>query len=204
MYDVQGRRAALSKVFAGAAAARLALGGIAAGAETAGVETEKGGKHRQKRVRPEQILKGKLRNIVYTPAADGDPIHYIITADGEGDGTMHHVASDRDVKMSNKRLAHFIDRKSGGRLNGAQSARIQGINWRIHGVEYDAKANTWRIDAKVCDSNPNARPKISHADDLIRYGGYNSYVGCNCTCGDKCYHCSNWEGCGKSYSDVCH
>ncbi|MGI9254303.1 MAG: hypothetical protein ACR2J8_11185, partial [Thermomicrobiales bacterium] len=142
MYDVQGRRTALTKLVAGSAAIRAALASLAASAEDSGPGAEKGNKHGKKRGLPRQIWKGKLRNIVYTRADDGDPDHYIITANGVKDGTLHHMAADRKVTMYNQRLAHFIDKKSGGKLHGDQTMRFGGINWRIYGVDYDAKTNT--------------------------------------------------------------
>ncbi|MGI9254720.1 MAG: hypothetical protein ACR2J8_13330 [Thermomicrobiales bacterium] len=99
------------------------------------------------------------------------------------------MATARKVTMSNRRLAHVIDRKSGGNLHGDQTLRLDGINWRVHGVEYDPKANTWRIDAKVCESNPNARPKVDASGITAEDTSHDTAAsGCKCTCGSKCYH----------------
>ncbi|MGI9254305.1 MAG: hypothetical protein ACR2J8_11195 [Thermomicrobiales bacterium] len=211
MYDVQGRRAALTKLFTGAAAVRTALAGLTASAEETGAESKKGKKRIEKGIRPDELWKGALSNVVYTPAADGDPKHYIITADAVGDGTMRHMKSDRKVTMSNSRLAHYIDKKSGGKMNGDQCMRIGNINWRVHGVDYDAATNTWRLNVKVCESNPNARPKVDPSGITIQSSINDTAEGCKCSCDQKCYHCradafyyrANKYYCGVSYSAAC-
>jgi hypothetical protein len=192
---------------------RLGAGAAAAGTAALALAGRAGarvnGERRKKRRAPEQTFQGKLRDITYTPIGSGNTDHYLITGVGNG-GVMTDVRKDRKIRMTDARLFRYMDRRSDGDLGGHVCFGLEGINWRLHQIDYDKQTGLWRLDARVCKSNPDARPTVSSANDAAAAGdlpaGYN---GCSCACTDDCYHCgadSRYNGyswCGFSYKDAC-
>lgn len=203
MFDSQDRRAALLKLFAGVGAAGVALGEALDGASA--VDAEKKGK-RKKRTRPRHLWHGKLIDPVYTPLGTGDTTYYTITAQGAGGGTLHDRKRERKVRMTDVRLFHFMETKSGGNFRGEQSFTLQGINWRLLGAAYDKRTITWTLDVRVCESNPDARPVVATGAEAIAADD-NSHeaTGCSCDCGAHCYWCGSPYNiyCGDSYRAAC-
>ena len=202
MYDFIGRRAALMRIFAGATATRAA--GTLSAAAAGSPETAR----RKPRVR--QIWKGKLDNPVITPHPGNDPDRYMIhCGDGPTGGVIHDKLSGKKKRMSTYRLIRYIDHRSGGELKGNQTLRLDGINWRVLRLHHDDQARTWAIDVKLCESNPNAKPRLGAVDTAGLYG-YSSAEACSCDICDKCYRCGEGSGtkngdyyCGLNYDNAC-
>ena len=213
MFKNQDRRSALRKVAASATAVAAGIarqaGGRAAVTAAVDAEKEKHGKGK----RPIEIWRGNLIRPTYTPAPGGDATHWIITAQG-GSGQMRHRASGRQTDMTASRLFHYLQKRTGGKMSGKQCLRLQGINWRILGAVYDKPTDTWTVDARICESNPDARPDVQSAGGVMAECSYAyncTSAACNCGCGENCYHCDQGASdyrrdkyyCGISYSAAC-
>lgn len=204
MHDSQDRRSALQRIGAGAAAAGTA---VLALASRAGAEVD--AERRKKRRAPFQTFKGQLNDVTYTPVGSGNTDHYIITGVGNG-GVMNDERKNRKIRMTDARLFKYLDRRSDGNLGGHVCFGIEGINWRLFEIQYDKPTNTWTLDARVCKSNPDARPTVASSGDAASAGSLPAgYNGCSCACTKDCYHCgadSRYNGyswCGFSYQDAC-
>lgn len=204
MLEPQDRRSALTRIAAAAAtAAAAAVPGIAAAdaAESAapddGADAEKkghGGRHR-----PILFFKGRLSDIVYTPVGSGNTPNYLITATGGG-GEMDDKRKHRRRSMTDAHLAAYIERRTNGAMNGFQCLFIEDMAWRVQTVSYDAATNQWTMMARVCDSNPNARPSVSGA----AAEAYSEATGCSCDCGSSCYRCKDGKyHCGYDEGGAC-
>lgn len=193
MHEPQDRRSALTNLAAGASAAVGAAMAVTSGAN-AGAAAEKS---RKRKVR--QLWEGRLVNPVYTPLGAGDTIYYTITAQGAGAGTMADMRRKRTIEMTDARFFRYLQHKTGGAYTGAQSLRLQGMNWRVLGVDFDASSDTWTLVVRICDSNPDKRPTAGASAEKVG----DEVTGCSCDCDYKCFECSNGNGCGDDFCQAC-
>lgn len=196
MHESSDRRSALQLLAAGAAAVGVAIHESAA-ALASEVDAQKKASNK-----PTHVFKGRLENIVYTPIGEGDTRNYIITANGEG-GTMYDKRKSKKRQMSDAALAKYINKRNGGAMNGNQCLRVEGINWRMQTVSFDSSQNLWTMVARVCDSNPDARPTSVLAAGVGAEAAA-PYTTCSCACTDDCYRCNNGLLiCGFSWREAC-
>lgn len=187
------RRTIIQQLAAGAAA----VAGVAAAAGDGGVDA-KGGKRRN-RTKPIALFKGTIADPVYTPVGGEGSTHYLIES-GQCEGRVWNCRTDDHREMSANRLFRYLERRSGGVYNGKQTFRLQGINWRLEGVERNPEDGHWRIHARVCDTNPDARPENRQA--AVESDG--SVRGCDCGCQQSCYNCcARGFFCGKNQYEAC-
>jgi hypothetical protein len=191
MFDAQHRRSAVQRITA-AAAAVIAAPALAE-------ETDAKGGKRKHRPRPVELFRGELSNPVYTPLGGPGTDHYLIVA-GDCSGKMRNCDRGHSRHMSAGRLFRYLDRKSGGKFSGRQSFRLEGINWRLEGVQFDEATGLWRIHARVCQTNPDLRPEL-------RLPGTESNTtvdACDCGCNEGCFNCCNkgWT-CGANAIAAC-
>lgn len=187
MFDSQHRRSALRNA---AAAAVIAVPGL-----TGRGEARARGKKPQQ---PIQTFRGELENPTYTPIGGADSGRYLIEA-GDASGKMRDCERHDAQHMSASRLFRYLERKSGGNFTGKQTFTLGGVNWRLDGVMRDPEDGHWRIRAHVCESNPDARPRM----DQPAAEGRATTVGCDCGCDSYCYLCGDRYRCGSNYEDAC-
>ncbi|MGI9254719.1 MAG: hypothetical protein ACR2J8_13325 [Thermomicrobiales bacterium] len=201
MFDQHDRRAIVQKLTAGIGAATLLLTGRSAATASTGSDPEI---ERRRDVR--RTFEGNLVNPVYTKDGAGDTKRYIITAQGGSGFVLHDARNDKKVSMSDSRLYRYVHGKTGGKFPGDQCMRIQGINWRIYGMDYQEKTNTWKLKVRVCDTNPDARPDTSKSAESApsASGLYDQTSGCGCDCGIKCWQCKKGARCGSTAFLACN
>jgi len=208
MFDAIDRRRAIVRAGGlGSALAMLASGGRDAAAEEPR-ETGAAANHDR---RVETMWHGGLDSPTYQRHPDGEAGHYLITALGAGKGKMRHMKRGTTNRMSDQRLADYLQKKSGGEMAGQVVMRLQEINWRVMGTEYDGASNTWRIDAVLCESNPDVVPAAVTTADVHTALDYYSTEACICGCDENCYHCGEdatpWRRnkyyCGEYYGAAC-
>lgn len=206
MFDVHDRRSALAKLAAGAAAAGVAVREMTTGADAqSGADAEK----KKKSGGVTYFWRLPWGPAVFTKHGGGDPLRYNATVGAFGEGSFDDMKSGKKRTINDKQLERIINKKSNnGHMKGVPQIRLAGINWRVLHADYVPGTQTWQMDLKVCDSNPNARPDttpagVSSAGDVAV-----QYIdgGCSCACAtNKCYVCgtSGRAACGPNCGDAC-
>jgi hypothetical protein len=189
MFDAHHRRSAVQWMSA-AAAAVIAAPDLVSDTEA------RSGKHRLRR-KPIQIFRGAIENPVYTRIGGAGSNRYLIEA-GDCSGRMRNCERNDARNMSASRLFSYLERKSGGTFTGRQTFTLGGVTWRLDGVMRDPEDGHWRIRAHVCESNPDARPRM----DQPAAEGRATTVGCDCGCNSSCYLCGDRYRCGSNYEDA--
>ncbi|MGI9252926.1 MAG: hypothetical protein ACR2J8_04210, partial [Thermomicrobiales bacterium] len=141
---------------------------------------------------------GSLENPVYQQIGGPDSTHYLIEA-GDCRGTMRNRGKHDPRRMSASHRSRYLERRSGGNFAGKQTFTLGGVNWRLEGVQRNPEDGHWRIRARVCDSNPDARPRIGGPATE----GRETTAACSCGCDEYCYSCGSGYRCGTDYADAC-
>lgn len=198
MHESRDRRSALRRLAAIVAAGSGAFGlraGASAEADAA--------RHGKKQRRVEFAYDSGMADVTFTPHPDGDDAHWTIRGRQVGDAEVEHMRSGQRDAMSAVALHDLMMAKSGGgSMNGSPMLSVGGMNWRVATASLDAGSGEWTIDARVCDSNPDARPSSA----AVRGGWSQQPVsGCNCSgCNNRCYVCADDKRrCGRSYCSAC-
>jgi len=204
MHESRDRRSAVRRlaaiVAAGSGAAFAARAGASAHADA---DAARKGK-KQRRV--ELAYGGMMSGVTYTPHPDGDDAHWIIRGRQDGDAEVRHMRSGRQDAMSAAALhAMMMTMSGGGEMNGSPAMSVGGMNWRVETAGLDDATGEWTIDARVCDSNPDARPATTPAGSVAARSSLDPVSGCSCSgCSPRCYQCDDGtKRCGRSYCAAC-
>lgn len=207
MHESQDRRSALARLAAGASSIVVAAREMSASTAAAdGVDAEK--KKKKKKGVAQYTWSLPFGPATFTKHPGNDPIRYNATVGAFGEGTLVDYRSGKKRTINDAQLERIIMKQSnGGKMRGMPQLRLAGINWRVLFADYDPASETWSMDLRVCDSNPNARPDTTFAGVSSAGGVTTEYEdgGCSCGCDDKCYVCkaNGAASCASNCSDAC-